>query len=94
MRVSRIAATVVFTSSLGIAQTGSLPDVSPLSYQGPTIAAPYTPSFQKTLSGPVQLAIKLQDPPLVVAVGANAKQNGIAMTPWSSAGHRSSGPRT
>jgi len=30
--------------------------------------------------GTVQLGIKLQDPPLVVAVGANAKQNGIAMT--------------
>ena len=30
--------------------------------------------------GIVQLGIKLQDPPLVVAVGANAKQNGIAMS--------------
>jgi len=28
----------------------------------------------------VQVAIKLQDPPLAVAVGANAKQNGIRMT--------------
>jgi hypothetical protein len=32
------------------------------------------------LTGQVQLAVKLQDPPLVVAVGANAKQNGITMT--------------
>jgi subtilisin family serine protease len=32
------------------------------------------------LTGITQLAIKLQDPPLVVAVGANAKQNGIRMT--------------
>ncbi len=29
---------------------------------------------------PVQVVIQLQDPPLVVAVGANAKQNGIRMT--------------
>ena len=28
----------------------------------------------------MQVAVKLQDPPLVVAVGANAKQLGIAMS--------------
>jgi subtilisin family serine protease len=32
------------------------------------------------LSGQVQVAIKLQDPPLVEAVGAGAKQTGISMT--------------
>jgi subtilisin family serine protease len=32
------------------------------------------------LTGIVQLGIKLSDPPLVVAVGANAKQNGTTMT--------------
>ncbi len=37
------------------------------------------------LTGTVQVGIKLQDPPLVVAVGVNAKQNGITMTPLSSA---------
>ena len=34
----------------------------------------------KALTGKVQVGIKLQDPPLVVAVGVNAKQTGIAMT--------------
>ncbi len=33
------------------------------------------------LTGTVQVGIKLQTPPLVVAVGANAKQNGITMSP-------------
>lgn len=32
------------------------------------------------LSGLVQVGIKMQDPPLVVAVGANAKKTGITMT--------------
>ena len=35
---------------------------------------------QSVMKGQVQLAIKLQDPPLVVAVGTNAKQNGITMS--------------
>ena len=42
------------------------------------VARPGTPG--KVLKGLVQVGIKLQDPPLVVAVGANAKQKGIAMT--------------
>jgi subtilisin family serine protease len=42
------------------------------------MARPGTPG--KVLKGLVQVGIKLQDPPLVVAVGANAKQKGIAMT--------------
>jgi len=33
-----------------------------------------------TKTGTMQVAVKLSDPPLVVAVGANAKQNGIKMT--------------
>jgi len=37
-------------------------------------------AFAQGLTGTVQVAVKLQDPPLVVAVGANAKQNGIQMT--------------
>ncbi len=41
---------------------------------------PYSRPAQSSLTGQVQLAVKLQDPPLVVAVGANAKQNGIKMT--------------
>lgn len=35
---------------------------------------------RQAVTGRIQVGIKLQDPPLVVAVGVNAKQNGIAMT--------------
>ncbi len=55
-------------------------DASANLYPGPitTVKGPaFTP---KALTGPVQVAIKLQDPPLVVAVGVNAKQTGITMT--------------
>ncbi|MBV9404349.1 MAG: S8 family serine peptidase, partial [Acidobacteriaceae bacterium] len=49
-------------------------------YNGPVGVAGAPVSQAKTATGAVQLAIKLQDPPLVLAVGANAKQNGIAMS--------------
>jgi len=49
-------------------------------YMGPTSKLPSPASVGKGLTGRIQAAIKLQDPPLVVAVGANAKQNGITMT--------------
>jgi subtilisin family serine protease len=48
----------------------------------PYIGAPVTsggPAIAQRI-GQVQVAIKLVDAPLVVAVGANAKQNGIAMS--------------
>jgi len=83
MRLLRIIlTTAALVSSPAIAQTRSpaAPDVSSLAYTGTAVTAPYSPPSQSTLTGQVQLAIKLQDPPLVVAVGANAKQNGIAMT--------------
>ncbi|MGA2599025.1 MAG: S8 family serine peptidase [Bryobacteraceae bacterium] len=54
--------------------------MSSLGYKGGVSTAPYSRPAKSVLSGQVQLAIKLSDPPLVVAVGANAKQNGIAMT--------------
>ena len=65
-----------------LAQTNpqSQPDVSSFAYQGAIVQAPYSRPSQSTMTGTVQLIIKLQDPPLVVAVGANAKQRGIAMT--------------
>ena len=67
--------------SAAIAQSNTpVPDVSSSAYTGNVITNPYSPPSQSTLTGQVQLAVKLQDPPLVVAVGANAKQNGIAMT--------------
>ena len=55
------------------------PNLSSSAYTG-SISSVHHANPEKVLSGPVQLGIKLQDPPLVVAVGANAKQNGIAMT--------------
>ena len=58
----------------------NIPDVSPYAYSGTASTAPYARPQQATLTGQVQLAIKLQDPPLVVQVGINAKQSGITMT--------------
>jgi len=46
---------------------------------GPVSTLPAS-AHQTAPSGLVQVALKLQDPPLVVAVGTNAKQNGIKMT--------------
>ena len=74
MRLSRILTAAILTSSYAFSQTGA-PDVSSFAYTGPTITKPYTPPAQSTLKGLVQLAIKLQDPPLVVAVGPNANSN-------------------
>ena len=47
------------------------------------VEGPVSPSSDLVNSqvGPVVVNVKLLDPPLVVAVGANAKQNGITMTP-------------
>jgi subtilisin family serine protease len=51
-------------------------------YTGPRSSTPLPQgaNARNGITGPVQAAIKLQDPPLVVAVGANAKQTGIQMT--------------
>ena len=82
MRLSRLVTTSLVLYSSVFAQTRSpaTPDVSSSAYTGTIVTAPYSPPSQSTLTGQVQLAIKLQDPPLVVAVGANARQNGITMT--------------
>ena len=63
-----------------IGTRGAVPDVSSLTYKNGISKMPYSRPAQSSLTGQVQLAVKLQDPPLVVAVGANAKQNGIKMT--------------
>ena len=55
-------------------------NLSGYTYTGPVTSAHGPTSLGKTLTGKVQVGIKLQDAPLVVAVGINAKQNGIAMT--------------
>jgi subtilisin family serine protease len=81
MRLLCILTTAALISSSAIAQTRSRPaDVSSTAYRGTVVTSPYSRPAQSSLTGQVQLAIKLQDPPLVVAVGANAKQNGIKMT--------------
>jgi subtilisin family serine protease len=57
------------------------PNLASSVYTGGTSTVKHSaPQPHAVLSGPVQVGIKLQDPPLVVAVGANAKQNGITMT--------------
>ncbi len=82
MRLIRIftAAALISSSAFSQALLPAPPDVSSLTYTGPTVTAPYTTPVKSTLKGIVQMAIKLEDPPLVVAVGANAKQNGISMS--------------
>ncbi len=82
MTLFRILTTILLICSSAIAQIrpAAVPDVSSSAYRGITITAPYSPPSQSASTGQVQLAIKLTDPPLVVAVGANAKQNGIRMT--------------
>ena len=55
-------------------------NLSSSTYTGPISKINGHQTQGKVLKGIVQVGIKLQDPPLVVAVGANAKQNGITMT--------------
>ena len=77
--IALVGAAGAFGSGL-VAQSLKVPDVSSGVYTGAKSSFPYTQPAQSVMQGQVQLAIKLQDPPLVVAVGANAKQNGITMT--------------
>jgi subtilisin family serine protease len=55
-------------------------NLSSYTYTGPLSNVSPSTSYKSAKSGPVQVAIKLSDPPLVVQVGANAKQTGIRMT--------------
>jgi subtilisin family serine protease len=65
-----------------VSRVGTPSDLSSLIYTGPrsAVAPPKGASAKHGITGTVQVAIKLQDSPLVVAVGANAKQTGILMT--------------
>ena len=56
------------------------PNLRSYAYRSPVSGVPGPSAKRQTLTGRVQVGIKLQDPPLVVAVGVNAKQNGITMT--------------
>jgi len=81
MRPLWILATTALLCSSAVSQTHfPTADVSSAAYTGTRTTGPYSAPSQSTLTGQVQVAIKLSDPPLVVAVGANAKQNGIKMT--------------
>src|SRR5271154_4036857 len=80
---AKVLACLAGISITALAQSGppkSIPDVSSHVFGGAVTTAPYTRPAQSTLTGQVQLAIKLVDPPLVVQVGIGAKQSGIVMT--------------
>jgi subtilisin family serine protease len=62
-----------------VSHVGAPGSLSGARYNGPLSTLPAS-SHQMSPTGTVEVAVKLQDPPLVVAVGPNAKQNGIAMT--------------
>lgn len=73
---------VLLLPAAALAQAPSpiaVPNLSSATYTGPIFPVA-APPLSHNVTGRVQLAIKLQDPPLVVAVGTNAKQNGIAMS--------------
>ncbi len=82
MHFCRILTVAGLIGCVGLAQTrkAALPDVSASAVKGSTVVRPYSVSSKSTLTGQVDLIVKLQDAPLVVAVGANAKQKGITMT--------------
>jgi subtilisin family serine protease len=63
-----------------ISHVGTPANLTSGAYTGAISTMSHAGIPSKTLTGTVQVVIKLQDPPLVVAVGANAKQNGITMT--------------
>ena len=74
---------IVMSGTAMEAQTGGkapVTDASSAAYGGAVTTFAYTAPSQSTKTGKVQLAIKLQSPPLVVAVGANAKKTGITMS--------------
>jgi len=83
-QVLRIAIlSALFLQIAAFAQTKNpvahLADGSGYLYNG-AVASVAPPASVTTKKGTLQVAIKLQDPPLVTKVGANAKQKGITMT--------------
>jgi subtilisin family serine protease len=83
-RIACLGVLLLPLSGLAQAQShvGTPSNLSQSVYTGPVSAAamPQGADANHGLTGTVQVAIKLQTPPLVVAVGANAKQTGIKMT--------------
>jgi subtilisin family serine protease len=84
LRFTCLGAVLLQFSAFGqkVSRVGTPTDLSSLIYTGPksAVAPPKGASANHGIAGTVQVAIKLLDPPLVVAVGANAKQTGILMT--------------
>jgi subtilisin family serine protease len=79
-RTSFLSVLIFSISQFAAAQSGHLSNFQAGDqYQG-TVSSVQPPSQNGKTKGLVQVGIKLQDPPLVVAVGQNAKQNGITMT--------------
>ena len=73
-----VAGTLLCASAVTHAQTAVAPNLAAL-----TLPAPVTterPSMLRQQTGPVQVAVRLADPPLALALGANAKRLGIKMT--------------
>lgn len=68
---------VALSVSLALAQTEVATDVSSLAISSPSASASVAAG---TASGQVQIIIRLADPPLAAAIGANAKQAGAM---WS-----------
>ena len=86
MRLINLAsrAALIYTAAIGaIAQTSSQVstpiDLPSYIYTGPALTL-VPPRSSETGQGMVDVAVELEDPPLAVVVGANAKQNGIAMS--------------
>ena len=81
-QIVSLSSLLLLASSVGAAQAGhvSSADTSAFTYSGPVSAVRPPAVTGKSLKGLVQVGIKLQDAPLVVAVGVNAKQTGIKMT--------------
>ena len=80
LSVPALAIGSFLVSSMAFAQSHAALTAPVPAIQGGPVAITQAATAATARTGLVQLAVKLQDPPLVVAVGANAKQNGILMT--------------
>ncbi|MBK9684748.1 MAG: hypothetical protein IPO59_16225 [Betaproteobacteria bacterium] len=78
-RGSLLAVAAVVWQTAAQAQVAQAPDLSALAVKGPVgnVAAPMK---QRTASAKVTMAVRMTDPPLIQALGANAKQFGSSMT--------------
>ncbi|RZL36098.1 MAG: peptidase S8 [Rubrivivax sp.] len=73
-----VAASCLVAMASGVAQTAVPTNVSSLRLASPVVRD--APSNLRLLSGQVQVAVRLTDPPLALVVGANAKRAGSSMT--------------